>query len=83
MLRSLFASTYGFCTGNILVHLPILLERRNAMGYTQLSFFEADSVREDEYEFIFVPFVTRKNGRRDYARNHGLKAWRIRVRKRH
>ena len=52
------------------------------MEYTQLSLFETDSVYEDEYEFIFVPFVTRKNGHRDYARNHGLKAWRIRVRKR-
>ena len=28
---------------------------------------------------IYVKYVTRKNGFRDYAYNHGLKAWRITV----
>ena len=35
---------------------------------------------DDMYKYIFVPYITRKDGRRDYARNHGYRAWRIRVR---
>ncbi|MGM9771023.1 MAG: hypothetical protein ACI3YU_00055 [Segatella copri] len=50
---------------------------------TQLSFLDDEYDYDDEYEIIYVAYITRKNGRRDYARNHGLKAWRIRVRKRH
>ena len=50
---------------------------------TQLQIPKGDYADKDDFEFIFVPFVTRKNGHRDYARNHGLKAWRIRVRKGH
>lgn len=30
---------------------------------------------------IYVAYITRRNGFRDYARNHGLKAWRIEVKK--
>jgi len=29
--------------------------------------------------YIFRTFITRKDGRRDYARDHGFKAWRIPV----
>jgi len=29
--------------------------------------------------YIFRPWVTRKDGKRDYARNHGKRAWRIPV----
>ena len=50
---------------------------------TQLQIPKGDYADKDDFEFIFVPFLTRKNGHRDYARNHGLKAWRIRVRKGH
>ena len=32
-------------------------------------------------KYIFVAYVTRADGTRDYARDHGLKAWRIPVRK--
>lgn len=35
----------------------------------------------DDYEYIYVAYITRKNGFRDYAYRHGLKAWRIRVHK--
>lgn len=27
--------------------------------------------------WIFVAYITRKDGTRDYARDHGLRAWRI------
>ena len=29
--------------------------------------------------YIFRTFIVRKDGRRDYARDHGFKAWRIPV----
>jgi hypothetical protein len=29
--------------------------------------------------YIFRTWVTRKDGKRDYAKDHGLKAWRIPV----
>ena len=35
----------------------------------------------DEYEYIFVRYVTTKNGRRIYAAQKGLRAFRIRVRR--
>ena len=35
----------------------------------------------EDIEYIYVAFITRKNGYRDYARNHGLRAWRIPVHK--
>lgn len=34
-----------------------------------------------EYEYIYVAYITR-NGRRIYAREYGLRAFRIRVKKR-
>jgi hypothetical protein len=37
---------------------------------------------DDEFEFIFVRFITTRGGRRIYAASKGLKAFRIRVRKR-
>ncbi len=35
-----------------------------------------------EYEYIFVRWITTRNGRRIYASAKGLKAFRIRVRRR-
>ena len=35
----------------------------------------------DEYEFIFVRYITTRSGRRIYAAAKGLRAFRIRVRK--
>lgn len=40
---------------------------------------QANCETDERYEYIYVAFITRKNGFRDYARKHGLKAWRIRV----
>lgn len=42
----------------------------------------AMSANEDEYEYIYVAFVTTRNGKRIYAAAKGLRAFRIRVRKR-
>jgi len=35
----------------------------------------------EEYEIIFVAFITLKNGKRLYARNYGKTAFPIKVRK--
>lgn len=35
----------------------------------------------DEWEYIFVRFITLRNGQRLYAASKGLKAFRIRVRR--
>jgi hypothetical protein len=37
---------------------------------------------DDEYEYIYVKYVTTKDGRRIYAAAYGLQAFRIKVRKR-
>lgn len=37
---------------------------------------------DDEYEFIFVKFVTSRKGKRLHASAYGLNAFRIKVRKR-
>lgn len=39
-------------------------------------------MREDEYHYIFVAFVTTRSGKRIYAAAKGLRAFRIRVRRR-
>jgi hypothetical protein len=36
----------------------------------------------DDYEYIYVASITLRNGKRIYAASYGLKAFRIRVRKR-
>jgi hypothetical protein len=36
---------------------------------------------EDEYEYIFVAYITLRSGKRVYARQKGLRAFRIRVRR--
>ena len=33
------------------------------------------------YEFVYTKFITLKNGRRIYASSYGLKAFKLRVRK--
>lgn len=37
-------------------------------------------MKADTTRFIYVAYITRKNGYRDYAYKHGFKAWRIPVR---
>ncbi len=41
------------------------------MGFTQ----------EDDVEYIFVAFITLRNGKRIYAKQYGLRAFRIRVKR--
>ncbi len=36
---------------------------------------------EDEFEYVFVSFITTRSGKRIYAASKGLKAFRIRVRR--
>lgn len=36
---------------------------------------------DDEYEYIFVRYITTRAGRRIYAAAYGLRAFRIRVRR--
>ena len=36
---------------------------------------------DDSVEYIFVAFITLKNGKRIYAKQYGLKAFRIPIRK--
>jgi len=43
-----------------------------------MSLFQNDS---ESVDYIFVKYVTLKNGHRIYARDYGLKAFRIPVRK--
>lgn len=38
-------------------------------------------MKREDVKYIFVAYVTRPDGTRDYARDHGLKAWRIPVRR--
>ena len=37
---------------------------------------------DDEYEYIYVAYITTRGGRRIYAASYGLQAFRIRVRRR-
>lgn len=39
------------------------------------------SLDEDEYEYIYVAYITTKDGQRITAASKGLKAFRIRVRR--
>lgn len=36
--------------------------------------------RKSKVRYIFTAYVTRPDGTRDYAKNHGLKAFRIPIR---
>lgn len=40
-----------------------------------------DSALNEEYTYIYVAYITLKNGKRIYARNYGKRAFRIRVKK--
>lgn len=40
-----------------------------------------NNTQNDEYIYIFVAYITLKNGKRIYARNYGKRAFRIRVKK--
>lgn len=40
-----------------------------------------DSTLNEEYTYIYVAYITLKNGKRIYARNYGKRAFRIRVKK--
>lgn len=40
-----------------------------------------ECVMKEEYTYIFVAYITLKNGKRLYARNYGKRAFRIRVKK--
>jgi hypothetical protein len=42
----------------------------------------ATEMPNDEFEYIFVRFVTTRSGKRIYAASKGLRAFRIRVRRR-
>lgn len=37
---------------------------------------------DDEFEYIYVTYITTRSGQRIYAASKGLKAFRIRVRRR-
>ena len=37
--------------------------------------------QDDEFEYIFVRYITLRDGRRIYAASKGLRAFRIRVRR--
>jgi hypothetical protein len=33
----------------------------------------------EEYVVIYTPYITRPNGKRDWASAHGKKAWQLRI----
>lgn len=38
-----------------------------------------NDIKDEDYKYIFVAFITLKNGRRIYASQYGKKAFRIKV----
>lgn len=38
---------------------------------------------EDDYEYIYVAYITTRSGQRIYAHQYGLKCFRIRVKRKH
>ena len=42
-----------------------------------------DKSHDDDVVYIYTAFITLKNGKRIYAKQHGKKAFRIKIRRKH